>query len=208
MIKSTQLRFTLFITACLIVAGCTTTGKQTGYLDHYSKLHQGKYLAGFWADQTLIRQGNYEMIRIAAININQIQQQREVLPSDIRNWLQGSLMTQLRELGVSDHFTFDADTAHDAVLKLSVTDMTPGSPAARFWAAEFGVGHAKVQVEGMVKDAATGKTLALLSERKRSSGAVGMKDVGGDAGASLIRGMVRRTAKNIVSEISATFDFR
>ena len=56
-------------------------------------------------------------------------------------------------------------------------------------------------------DAATKKELAAFSERKRSSGAVGIQDIGGDAGPGLIKSMIEATSKNIILELKETFNY-
>ena len=72
----------------------------------------------------------------------------------------------------------DDEVGVGARLELAITEMTPGSSSVRLWAGEFGAGHAFVQVEGQVLYVESGTELATFCDRRRASGAAGLKDVG------------------------------
>ncbi|MBV9493254.1 MAG: DUF4410 domain-containing protein, partial [Acidobacteria bacterium] len=53
------------------------------------------------------------------------------------------------------------------IIRGKVTEMDPGSRAARYWAG-FGAGAARSEIEGEVIDAATGETLLRFTQQRRS----------------------------------------
>jgi hypothetical protein len=86
--------------------------------------------------------------------------------------------------------------------------MDPGSRAKRLWAGEFGAGHAQLQIEGKVVDTENGEVIAAFAERRRSSGALGAKDLAGDAGPHIIEHLVSLVSADVNSELRATFTAR
>jgi len=70
---------------------------------------------------------------------------------------------------------------------------------------ELGAGHAQVQVEGKITNMSNGDLLATFAERRRSSGAVGFKDLGGDAGPALIKHMIGEISSDINDELRSSF---
>jgi hypothetical protein len=61
------------------------------------------------------------------------------------------------------------------VLRGKVTKMDPGSQAARYWVG-FGAGAVRVEIQGELVDAATGRTLLRFRQERRS----GFGDLGGE----------------------------
>ena len=94
-----------------------------------------------------------------------------------------------------------------AKLEIAITEMTPGSAAGRMFAGELGLGHAWVQVEGRVVDIDLNEEVVAFSDRRRHSGAIGFRDIGGDAGPSLVREMLETIAAELVQELRETFRF-
>ena len=74
-------------------------------------------------------------------------------------------------------------------------------------AGELGVGNARVQVVGRVSDIATDEELAVFIDRKRSTGGVGLRDIGRDVGPQLVREMLEQSASSIIAEIKESFGF-
>jgi hypothetical protein len=59
--------------------------------------------------------------------------------------------------------------AETLIVRGRVTEMNPGSHAARFWGG-FGAGHTRVAIECEVVDAQTGKVLVRMTHARASSG--------------------------------------
>lgn len=183
--------------------GCSSTPKRSGYLNDYDRLTQGAHLEGYWADSTLIHRKVYAKILVDSISIDKISDRGGVNAEDCRSWLREGVVQAAKSSG--DRLVLTDDGTADMRLELAITDMTPGSSSARFWAGEFGAGHAFVQVEGRVVDVESGRELVNFSDRRRASGAAGLKDVGGDAGPAMIRTMLNQIASDAVLEIMGTF---
>jgi hypothetical protein len=202
--------FVLFVTVLFLgsfLAGCTSSAKRTGYLHDYAKLEKGKYLENYWSNTPRMGKTRYSTIRVEAIAIDRIQDQEGVTAEDCRGWLRNALVEGTRVLG--DHFVFEAglDEA-EARLEIAITEMTPGSATGRKLAGEFGMGHAWVQVEGRIVDIESNEEVVAFSDRRRSSGAIGLKDIGGDAGPSLVHEMLDQIATDIIQERTESFAFR
>ncbi len=189
------------------VSGCTTQGARTGFLPNYEALSQGRYLPGYWVDEKAIAQNKYFQIRVAEIDAAKITDQKGVAAREAQESLRLALEIAANGLGVKKYFVFDENRTSQARLELSITEMNPGSVAGRFWAGEFGGGHAYVQVEGRLMDASSRQTLVTFSVRKRDSGAVGLQDLGGNVGPELVKEMLREISRSVISELKGTFGF-
>ena len=97
-----------------------------------------------------------------------------------------------------------ADAGREARLDVAITELDPGSTMTRFWAGELGAGHAWVQVEARLTDAATGARIGALAERGRASGVATFRNSRGrDSGPGLVRDLLERIAGDIRQELSA-----
>jgi hypothetical protein len=114
-------------------------------------------------------------------------------------WLKDSVEHQLKFQPVCAPAAEASEST--AKLTLAVTYLTPGSATKRTWAAEFGAGHAIVQVEGKLIDSKTGNELAEFAERRRDSGTIGFEDIGGDAGPTLVRRLLHNVGEDFVKEL-------
>jgi hypothetical protein len=83
--------------------------------------------------------------------------------------------------------------------------MTTGSAFARMVAGELGAGHGWVQIEGRVTDEESGVLLVSFADRRRGSGAVGFRDLGGDSGPAMVREMITAIGFGIRSELDHAF---
>ena len=101
-----------------------------------------------------------------------------------------------------------ADQGAPYRLDLAITHMDPGSAAKRIWAGEFGAGHAMLQIEGKVVDIESGAVMAEFAERRRSSGAIGLEDLGGDAGPHIIEHLASLISADVSHELLASFLLR
>ena len=107
-----------------------------------------------------------------------------------------------------DHFIFGTEShSAQAELTVSIARITPGNRVLRMLVGEFGIGNARVQVVGRISDIDSNEELAVFTHRKRSTGGVGLRDIGRDAGPQLVREMLEQTASSIIAEVKDSFAF-
>jgi hypothetical protein len=174
----------------------------TGYLERQSELLPGRYLDGFWCSDRLNGQPSYSEIRLVSIEPRGIEDHRGVSVADAVLWLRAHLAPSAPPTGTVVLLSLPG-AGPTADLELAITEMTPGSVAARFWAGELGAGHAYVQVEGRLVDSGDGGLLCELVQRTRASGAVGFRDLGGDSGPAMVKQMLGMVARAIRGELGA-----
>ncbi len=202
--KTYQLFVTLLLLG-LFLGGCSPT-IQTGYLRDYDKLHEGKYLTNYWSNTPLISKKKYSTIRLEPIAIDRISNQKGVTVEDCREWLRNALVKAASASGAPIVIEARPNGAQ-ARLDIAITQMTPGSAAGRILAGELGMGHASVQVEGLIVDMKSREEVVAFSDRRFSSGAIGFRDIGGDAGPTLVREMLEQIAADIMQELNESFGY-
>ncbi len=202
--KTYQLFVTLLLLG-LFLGGCSPT-IQTGYLRDYDKLHEGKYLQNYWSNTTLIGKKKYSKIQVERIAIDRISNQEGVTAKDSKEWLRDGLIKAARASGTPIVFESRPDGAQ-ARMEISITQMTPGSAAGRIFAGELGMGHASVQVEGLIVDMKSREEVVAFSDRRFSSAAIGFRDFSGDAGPTLVREMLEQIAADIMQELKGSFGY-
>jgi len=182
-----------------ILPGYAAAPKASGYLSDYNRLQEGEYLEAYWVDMAEIKRSDSPSILLGEISVTRIKNHKGVTVADCVGWLKDDL---LEGVVISDN------QAAKYRLDLAVTHMDPGSAAKRIWAGEFGAGHAQLQIEGKVVDIESGKVIAAFAERRRSSGAIGIEDLGGNAGPHIIEHLVNLISADVNSELLATFLLR
>ncbi len=172
----------------------------SGYLSDYDRLIEGEYLEAYWVDIAQIQQSAAPSMLLGEISVAGIKHHKGVTVADCVGWLKRDLLER----------AVISDSQSDAKyrLDLAITHMDPGSSAKRLLAGEFGAGHAQLQVEGKVVDIESGEVVATFAERRRSSGALGAKDLGGDAGPHIIEHLVQLISTDVNSELLSTFSAR
>ena len=188
------------------IASCSTP-QTTGYLADYAHLEKGRFIEMYFADRSSIAKGHYNRLVLGSISTDAIRDQKNVSRSESVRWLRNSLLLS-PEASADPVVLSKPGAGATAQLDLGITEMNPGSAAARILAGEFGAGHAWVQVEGRVTDPQGGATLATFAERRRSSGATGFRDVGGDSGPALIEELIEEIGADIRRELGNTFGLR
>ena len=182
----------------VLAVGCSSP-VSTGYLDRQALLQPGQYLDGVWCSDRVGQAPAYSHVRVVSVEAHGVQDAKGVSASDAVSWLRTQLMAG-DESNHDDVFLMISDKGPTASLELVITEMTPGSVAARFWAGEFGAGHASVQVEGKLTDATEGVLLCELVQRTRASGAAGLRDLGGDSGPAMVKQMLGMVARALRDE--------
>lgn len=180
-------------------SGHAAAPKASGFLSDYDRLVEGEYLEAFWVDVTRVTRSDAPFMLLGEISVARIKDHKGVTVADCSDWLRNDLLNGTAVAG---------DDRPRYRLDLAITHMNPGSAAKRLLAAEFGAGHAQLQVEGKVVDIESGEVIATFAERRRSSGSLGAQDLAGDAGPHIIEHLVRLISDDINSELLATFSSR
>lgn len=185
----------------LLTVGCSSFVKKTDFLPSQAKLKAGKHVDSYWSSQ------NLSNATLARIYIEPVDTARIKDEPGIPAKVAAELLSREMAFNLESHFNSKivAETNEcTARLALAITFMTPGSMQGRMWAAELGVGHAVVQVEGRLIDQQTGVDLVFFADRRRDSGAIGFEDFGGDAGTRLVTRLLNFTAINFAKELALT----
>lgn len=188
-------------TMIVLGTGCTTSAVKSDFLSGNAPMHSGKYVENYWSAGDLTRQ-SLSRIYVEPIDRSRIQDAPNLAAKTTSEYLEFAINFDIRNLG--GWTNADQPEAATARLALAITYFTPGSAAGRMWAAEFGAGHAIIQIEGKLTEATTGKSIACFADRRRDSAAIGFEDLGGDAGPRLIKRMVEAIARDFVKELSAS----
>jgi len=179
--------------------GCSTTAVKSDFLTQQQPLHKGKHLDNYWSSADLAKT-NLAKIYLEPIDTSRIKDVPEISRDTAAHTLKFAALENIRFPGGWKAVDEPGDAT--AKLSLAITHLEPGSMMSRAWAAEFGAGHAYVQVDGKLVDMASGKEVACFMERRRDSGSIGFEDLGGNAAARMVKRMLERIAADAVKEIS------
>jgi len=182
-----------------ILTGHAAAPKPSGYLSDYDRLVEGEYLEAFWVDVGQVTRSDAPRILLGRISVEGIMDHKGVTVEDCVGWLRNDL---LKGRIISE------DKTAKYRLDLAITHMDPGSAAKRILAGEFGAGHAQLQVEGKVVNLESDAVVASFAERRRSSGAIGIEDIAGDAGPHIIEHLLNLISTDINDELLASFLLR
>jgi hypothetical protein len=197
---TTKINVWISLLVIALASGCSTGVQKTNFHSDYNRLHQGKYIKGFWAAPGLERQA-VSRIFVEPIDTSRMEPQEKVPATNAVFWLKNSIQDHLKTEPPCGLATEVSEST--AKLTVAITYLTPGSASGRRWAGELGAGHAIVQVEGKLIDSKTGNELADFAERRRDSGAVGFEDFASDASAVLIRRLLTNVGEDFVKELAA-----
>jgi len=184
-----------------LLSACTSPLRQTGYLKNYKQLRPGKYLEQLWSDPERIAQGQYRKIVIGRIEARVVDTEK-VTGEEACNWLRFAV---LGNTTLPEALVLGTQTGKIAKLGLAITEMTPGSAFARIMAGELGAGHAWIQIEGRVTDDESGVLLVSFADRRRGSGAHGLRDLAGDSGPAMVREGIAAIGRAIRAELAREF---
>jgi len=106
---------------------------------------------------------------------------------------------------IDTEFSVSKDGEDYYKLQLAITQMDPGSAVGRMIVGELGAGHAKIQVEGRLENNA-GDIIMAFSDLRSNSGAIGLKDLGGDAGPQLVKDSLGELAEAIMAELKSNME--
>lgn len=178
----------------VLLSGCTSTPNATGYLSGYDQMRAGRYLEKYWADTGRITKVASPNILLGTISVTKIHDQKGISAADCISALKSNL--------AKGGLISDKNQSAPLRLDLAVTEMTPGSAVGRV---TIGVGHAHLQIEGKVVDVKSNRVVVTFAERHGSSGNIGIDDLTGVAGPSLVKKMIKKTSEQINKELLTTF---
>jgi hypothetical protein len=194
-VKYLILAITAVMISCIVPVHAAAP-KASGYLPDYDRLVEGEYLEAYWVDAPRVERSSAPQILLGTISVDGIRDHKGVTVANCVDWLESDLKSG-RVISDSQEAKYRLD--------LAITHMDPGSAAKRLLAGEFGAGHAQLQIEGKVIDVEKGEVVAMFAERRRSSGAIGIEDLAGDAGPHIIEHLVRLISTDVNSELLASF---
>lgn len=204
-VATLHLRFNTLVTITALTViislgtGCSTTAVKSDFLTDQQRLHKGKHIKNYWATDDLAKT-TLARIYLEPIDTSRIQDVPEISRDTAAHTLKFAALENIRFPG--GWLVAEEPQTATARMALAITYLHPGSVSGRFWAAEFGAGHAYVQVDGKIIDVVSGKEIACFMERRRDSGSIGFEDLGGNAGARMVKRMLERVAADFVKELS------
>lgn len=189
----------LVMIAGALAAACSSpTGG--AYLQDYDRMEEGKYLDQFWSNSARIREGGYTNVVLGPIETLGIEDQKGVTVDQAVAWLRESFF--YADYDAAPPVLIDlGGPGRVARLELAITRMHPGSAAGRIFAGELGAGHVDVQVEGKLVDSEDGALLATFAQRTRASGAIGFRDMAGDAGPDMVHEIMGMIGQAVQKEL-------
>lgn len=193
----------LFLVICLslMTVGCAATPDRVRFLDQKSTLTGGKYVDLVWVDSERMGAKTYLPVALGPISTRPVTDQKGITAAEGAGRLKTAILEKAQEARLPLAVEGDETTA-PARLELALTEMYPGGRWDRMMNAEFGAGHAFVQVEGRVVDVASGEAVLTFADRRRSSAWIGLRDIPRDAGPVVVREMLEGIAGDVVAELA------
>jgi len=190
-------RFGPVILAILLV-GCTSTPKETDYSQGELPRIPGGYVDGAWFDVSKITRFGFTGVELSSVESFRVSDVKNISVAEALSWLREGLT----ERQAANQILAGNNSGAVAELEVVLAELDPGSTIVRFWAGEFGAGHAWIQVEGIVKEADTGSVVGRLVQRTRISGVFGLHNSRfKDSGPVLVRQMLLKAGRAFRSEV-------
>ncbi|MDX2088074.1 MAG: DUF4410 domain-containing protein [Kofleriaceae bacterium] len=186
------------LAVALALSGCASAPKPTPFTPPQVALEKGKHVDRVWADAAALAAARVANVALSEIDTRAIADAKGITAAEARETLRGALVAGAGGDVVLRH-GLEGSTSR---LEVAITELDPGSAAARVFAGELGAGHAWVQVEARLVDPASGAVLAAFVERSRDSGGIGLRDTFGSVGPTLVRELLQRAARDIRDELA------
>ena len=173
---------------------------RSDYLQDHPPLKEGSYLDKVWFEDGVLSTDRYSEVRLESVRGIGVSDQTNITVAEAIQWLRQATI----QPGTDSLVLKSTGPGKVANLELVITELNPGSTAARFWAGEFGAGHVWVQVEGKLTDTNSNKLLGYFVERDRKSGVATFRNSRGkDSGPGLIQDIIEDIGNKIRKEIGA-----
>jgi hypothetical protein len=184
---------------CLIIAiilGCAPTKySHINVLDHKKEATRGIYVDKVWFNQEEVK--NIKNIKLEDVNVDSIKDEKGITKAECKDLLQNVIFNNVNNGGLINNL----EDSLMVVIKLVITNMSPGDRASRIMAAELGFGHANVEIQAIVFNKNKERIIE-ISDSRNSTGAIGFRDNAGDAGPQLVRELIEQIAGNIMMELN------
>jgi hypothetical protein len=178
--------------------GCASPPIRSDFAKDMPQLRKGSYIEKVWFDNGTLSSSNYSEVRLETVCGVGVSDQDNITVAEAVQWIKDSIV----ESGEDSVVLRSTGEGASANLELVITELDPGSTAARFWAGEFGAGHAWVQVEGKLTDTTNHKLLGYFVERERKSGVATFRNARGyDSGPGLLHDMIEDICKKVRKEM-------
>jgi hypothetical protein len=201
--RSVRIACILMISYITVLGGCASPPIRSSYSNDIQPTIEGKYIEKVWIDKAILSSVQYTEVRLQNVQGVGIVDQTNITVAEAVQWLKEAII----EPGNDSIVLQSNNKGRMANLELVITELDPGSTSARFWAGEFGAGHAWVQIEGKLTDSENNKLLGYLSERSRKSGVLTFRNArGSDSGPGLIHDIIFDIAEKMKKEISLTLN--
>jgi hypothetical protein len=148
-------------------------------------------------DESAIQDLSNTRISLGQINIDSIHDEKGITKLECKEYLKEYIFNSPENNGF-------IKMRENSIYKLNLyfTNMTPGDAASRIWAGEFGFGYANVEIQAIVQDDSK-KRLIEISDSRNNSGAIGLRDTGGDKGPVLVKELIEQITDNILKELKS-----
>jgi hypothetical protein len=190
----------LILSVCLlgICTGCTPTKySHVSVLENANQTHSGIHVDKIWLDEAAIPDLKNNHIALGQINTDSIHDEKGITKSECKEYLSTYIFNSIENGG----FIQQQDNSMYK-LNLYFTNMSPGDASSRIWAGELGFGHANVEIQAIVQDESN-KRIIEISDSRNNSGAIGLRDTGGDKGPVLVKELIQQITDNILKELKA-----
>lgn len=200
-----RFRIALVVMICLagLATGCAATPDRYQFVKQEAKLTDGQNVDVVWANSGQISARTYLPLALDAITTRYVTDRKGITAAEAAAHLKEAIREKAEKANLP-LVDGGGEATAPARLALAITEMHPGGRWDRMMNAEFGAGHAFVQVEGRVVDAESGEELMAFADRRRSTAWIGLRDIPRDAGPVVIREMLEGIAADIVSELEVT----
>ena len=185
-----------------IVAAACSTPQGGGLVSDPSGLGEGRHIDRSQLDATGVPSMGLSAIVLAEIDTTRVSDQKGITKTEGAAALRAALMPSPSDRAVLNL----GGSAGPGRLDVAIVERSTGNALARVIAGELGSGHAWVQVDARVVDPDSGKVLAELSDRRRGSGVIGLRDTFGSSGPAMVREMLAGIGSDIRKELRELFE--
>ncbi len=187
-----------------------------------TKFSRGRYLRRVWLHDELSRPpADRVYLGLGGIDISHIRDRRDLSrvlvdgsPREVKAEICGMFLEACLELPAYDDLVRSDCKGRLFRLDLAITEMTPGIAALRFyqWLTLLGLGHAYLQIEGILSQPDRGQALIKFVSQRRHSGLSAPEDwwplaydraLPDGFARSMIGQLIGRTAYDIVMELGS-----
>ena len=191
--KSKRTYFT--ISFLLISIGCAPTKySHVNVLENNNQANAGINVDKVWVDKSYVSEIQGSSISLNQISIDSIKDEKGITKNQCKEFLNEYLFSSPENNGV-----IIKQDSYKYKLNVFFTNMSPGDAASRIWAGEFGFGHANVEIQAIVENSES-KHLIEIRDSRNNSGAIGLRDTGGDKGPELVKELIQQITDNILKE--------